>query len=142
MFLLRWVIQTSGGGRLGESSRPPFFILNIRLEKTCLKVCFTLLYLIWLLINLPKGNLYKMQSLKIILPIALCAFFITGIVTNNIRKEAEKHLKNEEKITAAGNQQILSQQEGLRNSEKQRGRAQEEREFKHFLGVKSFEEFK
>lgn len=83
-----------------------------------------------------------MQSLKIILPIGLCAVFVTGIVTKNMRKDAEKYLKNEEMIAAARNRQILSQQEGLRNLEKERRQAQEDREFKRFLGVESFEEFK
>lgn len=76
-----------------------------------------------------------MKYLKIILPIALFVFFITGIVTNNIRKEAEKHLKNEEMITAARNGQILSQQEGLRNFEKQLQQAREDRAFKRRFGL-------
>ncbi|HEX8637940.1 MAG TPA: hypothetical protein VF692_07760 [Pyrinomonadaceae bacterium] len=74
-----------------------------------------------------------MQSLKIILPIGLCAVFITGIVATNIQKEAKRHLKTEEMITAAGNRQILSQQEAIINFENERRQAQRDREFKRFL---------
>lgn len=80
--------------------------------------------------------------MKIILPIALGVFFITGFVTNNIREDAKKYLKTEEMIAAAANRQILSQQEALRNFEIQRQQAQEDRKFKRFLGVNSLEELK
>jgi hypothetical protein len=83
-----------------------------------------------------------MKYLKIILPIALGVFFITGLVTNNIRKDAEKYLKTEEMITASGNRQRLSDQEARINFENQRRQAKEDREFKRFLGVNSLEELK
>jgi hypothetical protein len=76
-----------------------------------------------------------MKSLKIILPTGLCIVFITGIVTNSIRKDAEKHLKGEEMVVAAGNRQRLDQQEALRNVEQERQQAQQDREFKRSLGV-------
>ncbi len=52
------------------------------------------------------------------------------MVTNSIRKDAEKHLKGEEMVVAAGNRQRLAQQEAIRNFEQERQQAQQDREFK------------
>ncbi len=60
----------------------------------------------------------------------MCIVFITTIVTNSIRKDAEKHLKGEEMVVAAGNQQRLGQQEAIRNLEQERQKARQDREFK------------
>lgn len=76
-----------------------------------------------------------MKSLKIVLPIGLVLFFITGLTTRNIRLDSEKYLKNEETITAAGNGQILSQREALLNLENERSQAREDRAFKRRLGL-------
>ncbi len=83
-----------------------------------------------------------MKSLKIILPTGLCIVFITAIVTNSIRKDAEKYLKGEEMVVAAGNRQRLAQQEAIRNFEQERQQAQQDREFKRSLGINPFQELK
>jgi hypothetical protein len=83
-----------------------------------------------------------MKSLKIILPTGLCIVFITTIVTNSIRKDAEKYLKGEEMVVAAGNRQRLAQQEAIRNFEQERQQAQQDREFKRSLGINPFQELK
>lgn len=76
-----------------------------------------------------------MKSLKIILPTGLGLFLITGIVSHNIRKEAENNLKKEETIVASVNRYILSEQKARKDFEEQREQAQRDREFKRALGL-------
>lgn len=66
--------------------------------------------------------------MKKLLPLFLLPF-IAGFVTTNIREESERLLKNETAITAAGNKQILAQQEALKRFKEMREQAAFDREF-------------
>ncbi|HEX8637934.1 MAG TPA: hypothetical protein VF692_07730, partial [Pyrinomonadaceae bacterium] len=61
-------------------------------------------------------------------------------VTENIRLEAERRLKVEERITGAINNQIISQREALKNLEKTRLEAQKDRLFNRSLETSSIED--
>ncbi len=77
-----------------------------------------------------------MKSLKFILPIGLGLFLITGILTFNVRKEAEKKLNKEEMVAAVVNRQILSQQEALEKAQKEQRQAADDFYFKRDIGLK------
>jgi hypothetical protein len=84
-------------------------------------------------------NAVSMTSLGIFGAIALAGYGIVK-VTENIRTEAERRLQVEFQIQGAINNQILSQKEGLANSQKIREEAQKAWEFNRFLNDSSVEE--
>jgi ABC-type bacteriocin/lantibiotic exporter with double-glycine peptidase domain len=77
-----------------------------------------------------------MKSLKIILPIGLCAIVITGIVTNKSRTEAKKQLQHEEMLSSVRSQAVLAGQEVRRKSDEERRQAEEDRQYKSAVGIK------
>lgn len=86
-------------------------------------------------------NAVSMASLGIFGAIAVAGYGIVK-VTENIRTEAERRLAVEFLIQGAINNQILSQKEGLQNSQKMREEAQKAWEFNQFLETGSIENLK
>lgn len=76
-----------------------------------------------------------MKSLKLILPIGLCAVVVTGIVTANIRAEAKKQLQHEEMLSGIRNNQVLSQRKALADFEEEQRQAEYDRQFKRSIGI-------
>lgn len=69
-----------------------------------------------------------------ILGAGAAALLLTYKITGDLRAEAEKRLKIETMITAAGNKQVLDQEKALKNFEESEKFAARNRNFSQFLG--------
>lgn len=75
----------------------------------------------------------KYAGLVTVMGAGAAAIALTYKVTSDLRAEAERRLKVEERIASAVNNQLISQREGLKNLEKMRAEAERMRQFEGFL---------